>query len=90
MHFIPDVVSVGVDALSERDGVVRVEELVEEAAARQPHPHARVRAPVGVQQQLVEDLHTIRVLDHSMFFSEMCRKEHKNKLLNTFVFFYTL
>lgn len=55
---VPDVVSVGVGAAAEPYGAVTVEELLEEGAAGEPHPAAGVHAPVGVQQQLLEHLHT--------------------------------
>lgn len=52
----PDVVPTGVRAAAEAHGAVAVEELLEEGAAGQPHPAARVHAEVGVQEQLVKHL----------------------------------
>lgn len=53
---LPDVVPAGVRAAAEADRAVAVEELLEESAAGQPHPAARVHAEVRIQQQLVKYL----------------------------------
>lgn len=53
---LPDVVAVRVRLLAELYRAVAMEELLEERAARQPHPHARVHRPVSVQQEFVEHL----------------------------------
>ena len=52
----PDEVPVGVGLPAEPDGAVAVEELLEEGGAGQPEPGPSVHRPVGVQQQLVENL----------------------------------
>lgn len=36
-----------------------MEKLVEEWRWRQPHPHASVHRPVGIEQQLLEHLHSL-------------------------------
>lgn len=52
----PDVVTAGVRAAAEAHRAVAVEELLEESAAGQPHPAARVHAEVCIQEQLIEHL----------------------------------
>lgn len=52
----PNVIPVWIGFSAEAHGTVAVEELLKERAAREPHPHAGVYRPVGVQQQLVEHL----------------------------------
>ena len=53
-----DVFSVFIRLLSEGDGGVDPEVLVEEGAGRQPQPVPRVQSPVSVQQEPLEHLET--------------------------------
>ena len=53
---LADVVAVLVGLLAEGDGGVDAVVLVEERRGREPHPVAGVQRPIGVQEQLLEDL----------------------------------
>lgn len=58
-RYPPDEVPVGVGAPAEAHGAVAVEKLLEKGAAGQPHPAARVHAPVGIQEQLLKHLQQV-------------------------------
>lgn len=45
---LPDVIAVRICFPAESYGAVAMEKLLEERAARQPHPHAGVDGPIGV------------------------------------------
>lgn len=49
MYKVPDKVARGVSPFTKADGTVAVEELLEEGATGQPHPHACIDTPVRVQ-----------------------------------------
>lgn len=52
----PNVVPTGVCASAEAHRAVAMEELLEESAAGQPHPAARVHAKICIQEQLIKYL----------------------------------
>lgn len=49
MYKVPDKVARGVGPFTKADGTVAVEELLEEGATGQPHPHSCIDTPVRVQ-----------------------------------------
>lgn len=56
----PDIIAVRIRLSAESHGTVAVEKLLKERATRQPHPHASIDRPVGVQEQLIEYLQLIQ------------------------------
>lgn len=53
---VPDVLSGGIRPAAKAHRTVTVKELLKESTAGEPHPAARIHAPIGIQQQLLKHL----------------------------------
>lgn len=53
---VPNVVSAWIRPAAKAHGTVTMKELLKECTAGEPHPAARVHAPICIQQQLLKHL----------------------------------
>lgn len=54
--FVPYIISIWIRFSTKTDRAIAMKKLLEKRTTRQPHPHARIYGPVGVEQQFVKNL----------------------------------